>query len=131
MQNTKSDLPTDWFTDDPDPPPSNSSMQHVTAYINQVQVYSAEMLDCFGHCSFRGNDLWIEFICSFRPASLNAMSRDMAFLWSDFLYSRGVNVHYKENIGLIQGLIDCLFWESVPDACIRHEPVDDWTSFLP
>ena len=62
-------------------------------YVQKVEEYSSEMLLTLKETKWEGEDLWIDFTCTFRAVTINYMKPTQLMEWTDFLLSRNVYVH--------------------------------------
>ena len=97
---------------DPHHPGKNASDADIKAYINSITAYSDEMLNCLAHHGFYGEELWIQFTCTFRSITINFLPNLQAVSWTKHLRANGVFVEQKRGLSRNKALVDCLF---VPD----------------
>ena len=94
---------------DPDPPPVTATSDQKLEYSRAVNHYSKEILDHLREItSLKGEELWIEYTCSFRKQTIKAMSSTQQIDWARFLRSRGVSVLHKRGKSRWKALQDCL-----------------------
>lgn len=104
---------------DPAPPPEGADRELVKAYEEDVRNYSTEMWECLmANKALREEELWIDFTCTFRKASIKAMSSTQQVKWVDFLRSRGVKVRKQRGLSRANALTECLTADTFP----RLEP---------
>ena len=94
---------------DPDPPPATASSEQKLEYSRAVHEYSKEIIDHLRAIpDLKGEELWIEYTCSFRKQTIKAMTSTMQIDWARFLRSRGVSVPHKRGTSRYKSLQDCL-----------------------
>ena len=81
---------------DPRPPDKISSLEEKKEYEYAVNRYSRELLTHLESIpDLRGEELWIEYTCSFRKETILAMTTTLQLDWARFFRSRVVRVMSK------------------------------------
>lgn len=98
------------YCDDPDPiEPSASKKDHQT-HVKVLRDYSSKLYEAYNKSSMRTENLWIEFITSFRPHTIRSWSKVQLHEWIDLLRNRGFTIKTTRSRSSYESVIDVLYW---------------------
>lgn len=96
---------------DPKHPPEDASEEMMETYMESIDKYCTEMLQCLQKLVVKGETLWIEYTCTFSVPTVMAMSTTQQAEWVMFLRGNGVYVKRKRGYSRWKALRDCLTQE--------------------
>ena len=94
---------------DPSPPKEDASLEEKRLYSQNVNAYARQMLNHFQSLDdLKGEELWIEYTCTFRKESIIALTSTLQLDWARLLRSRGVHVKMRRGTKRYKALIETL-----------------------
>lgn len=96
---------------DPDPAPSGASQQEKDRRKAELLSYSQEMYDTYREIGISGEDLWCDFITTFRPHTIQLWPKTALSRWTALLKNGDVYVDMARTKPRQQALIDILYRE--------------------
>lgn len=98
-------------SDDPEPPPSNSTKTTIQAYHKELKEYTTSVYQAYNRSKMRGETLWCDFITTFRPVKLRSWPKPTLIEWVDILIMRGIYIIPDLGTSATEKLIDLLYRE--------------------
>lgn len=99
--------------EDPDPAPYNVSKEQFERRRQIMIQFGDEMSDAFSGVNSEAEELWIDFIPTFRLHSIDAWPNGLTYKWCNSLRSRGVHVDNGRKTSLAEAL-KCLLSSKSP-----------------
>lgn len=94
---------------DPDPLSSNALDDKNAAIKRKLNEMGSETLQAYHELGIFGNDLWLEFISTFRPHSFKIWEPILLIKWTQFIQLGGAHVDLRRASDRKQKLIDVLY----------------------
>lgn len=78
-------------------------------YLDDLSRYSAEMLNAYRESDLRGEELWSDFLTTFRTYAIHTWTRAQATRWAGFLTGRDLYVSKVRNKSRCTALVELLY----------------------
>lgn len=111
--------------EDPDPISNDRPAEEVEANLKRILVFADEMFDAFQEEKNTGEQLWTDFICTFRPHLIPAWSKAMTYKWYMLLISCGVHVETGRSISQAEALRKLLYREEQISSTITRRDKEE------
>lgn len=90
--------------EDPDPASIDTSSGDVVEQIKIVAWLREEIYDALSAVSNDEEQLWMDFICTFRPNSVHEYHKEHTYKYCNFIRSQGIHVDNGREVSYVEAL---------------------------